>query len=132
MRRYILVMQPKVFNLACYAIKVYKFQWKKIYMLAVGTGIAPMSQVIQTVLNNDSEDTLVQLLYGCRTYEDVLMKEEIQEWSRYWNFSCQYYLSQVMMTVACIINMYLLSYISIDKLYNNLEILYLHVLGYMK
>lgn len=69
-------------------------KWKKIYMLAVGTGIAPMSQVIQTVLNNDDDDTLIQLLYGCRTYEDILMKEEIQEWSRYWNFSCQFYLSQ--------------------------------------
>ena len=54
-----------------------------------------MSQVIQTVLNNDCEDTLVQLLYGCRTYEDILMKAELQEWSRYWNFSCQFYLSQV-------------------------------------
>ena len=71
------------------------FQFKKMYMLAVGTGIAPMSQVIETVLNNEDEDTIIQLLYGCRTYEDILMKKELQEWSRYWNFSCQYHLSQV-------------------------------------
>ena len=69
-------------------------------MLAVGTGLAPMSQIIQTVLNNDDDETILELLYGCRTYKDILMKRELHEWSRYWNFSCQYYLSQVSMSVS--------------------------------
>ena len=41
-------------------------------MLAVGTGIAYLSQVIKTILNYGCEDTLLQLLYGCRTYKDIL------------------------------------------------------------
>lgn len=63
-------------------------------MLAVGTGIAPMAQIIQTVLNNEEDETMVTLLYGCKTYQDILLKTEIDDWSRYWNFTCTYFLSQ--------------------------------------
>lgn len=64
-------------------------------MFAVGTGLAPMAQCIQTVLGNEDDETLVQLHYGCQTYLDIPLKPWIDEWSRYWNFSCSYYLSQV-------------------------------------
>ena len=74
-------------------------------MLAVGTGIAPMSQVINTILNNEEEDTMIQLLYGCRTYEDILMKKELKEWSRYWNFTCHYFLSQVRISYAGVLTL---------------------------
>lgn len=69
-------------------------KYRKIYMLAVGTGIAPMSQVIQTVLKNNDDDTMITLLYGCRTYTDILLKSELDDWARYWNFSCTFCLSQ--------------------------------------
>lgn len=101
----ICVMQSQKINAYCFSLILHNsfiiysnlnvLQWKKVYMLAVGTGIAPMSQVIQTVLNNSNDETVMHLLYGCKRYQDILMKGEIQEWSRYWNFSCQYHLSQV-------------------------------------
>ncbi|XP_060551467.1 NADH-cytochrome b5 reductase-like [Ruditapes philippinarum] len=69
-------------------------KYKRLYMLAVGTGIAPMAQIIQTVLNNEEDETMVTLLYGCKTYQDILLKTEIDDWSRYWNFTCTYFLSQ--------------------------------------
>lgn len=69
-------------------------KYRKLYMLCVGTGIAPMAQVIQTVLNNEEDETVISLLYGCRTYSDILLKSQLDDWSRYWNFSCTYYLSQ--------------------------------------
>ncbi|KAL4236776.1 NADH-cytochrome b5 reductase-like [Mactra antiquata] len=69
-------------------------KYKKVIMFTVGTGIAPMAQVIHTILNNEDDMTLIELLYGCRTYNDILMKAEIDEWSRYWNFTCTFYLSQ--------------------------------------
>ncbi|XP_045157707.2 NADH-cytochrome b5 reductase-like [Mercenaria mercenaria] len=69
-------------------------KYRRLYMLAVGTGIAPMAQIIQTVLNNEDDETMVTLLYGCRTYQDILLKSELDDWSRYWNFTCTYYLSQ--------------------------------------
>ena len=64
-------------------------------MFAVGTGLAPMSQVVQSILRNQDDETLVQLHYGCQTYADIPLKSWIDDWSGYWNFSCTYYLSQV-------------------------------------
>lgn len=64
-------------------------------MLAVGTGIAPMSQVIQGILNNEKDETFIHLLYGCHTYKDILMKTELDGWAGYWNFSVTYALSEV-------------------------------------
>lgn len=64
-------------------------------MLCVGTGIAPMAQLIQTILNNEDDESVITLLYGCRTYKDILLKSQLDDWSRYWNFTCTYYLSQV-------------------------------------
>lgn len=69
-------------------------KYRTIYMLAVGTGIAPMCQVIQTILGCDDDETVIHLHYGCRTYQNVLVKSYLDEWQRYWNFSCTYYLSQ--------------------------------------
>lgn len=69
-------------------------KFKVILMLAAGTGIAPMSQVIQGVLNNEEDETFIHLLYACHKYQDILMKRELDEWSDYWNFSVSYVLSQ--------------------------------------
>ncbi|XP_013391420.1 NADH-cytochrome b5 reductase-like [Lingula anatina] len=68
--------------------------FSKIIMLAAGTGIAPMTQVIRVILENEDDETLISLVYACRTYEDILMKEQLDQWSGYWNFSVQYVLSQ--------------------------------------
>ncbi|XP_052775450.1 NADH-cytochrome b5 reductase-like isoform X1 [Mya arenaria] len=69
-------------------------QYKMMLMVAVGTGITPMAQLIQAILNNKDDETLIQLHYGCRTYRDILLKARLDEWSQYWNLSCTYYLSQ--------------------------------------
>lgn len=63
--------------------------------MASGTGIAPMAQVIQYVLNNENDETFLHLVYGCRSYADIFMKHEIDDWTHYWNFSVLYCLSQV-------------------------------------
>ncbi|XP_052775456.1 NADH-cytochrome b5 reductase-like isoform X2 [Mya arenaria] len=69
-------------------------KYKMMLMVAVGTGITPMAQLIQAILNNKDDETLIQLHYGCRTYRDILLKARLDEWSQYWNLSCTYYLSQ--------------------------------------
>ncbi|XP_069126217.1 LOW QUALITY PROTEIN: NADH-cytochrome b5 reductase-like [Argopecten irradians] len=65
-----------------------------ILMLAAGSGIAPMAQVIQGILNNEEDDTRIRLLYACRSYSDILMKSQLDEWAEFWNFSVLYVLSQ--------------------------------------
>lgn len=67
-----------------------------IGMIAGGTGITPMIQALHALLgknndshsdneNNNNEDLLnfkVSLLYGSRTYDDILAKEMLETWSQ--------------------------------------------------
>ncbi|CAG8440928.1 15057_t:CDS:2 [Funneliformis caledonium] len=52
---------------------------KRIGMMAGGSGITPMYQIIQSVLN-DSEDLLeLSLIYANRTENDILLRDELDE-----------------------------------------------------
>lgn len=70
-------------------------QYRKLILLAAGTGIAPMSQIIQGILGNEEDDTIIQMFYACKSYNQILMKTELNDWSSFWNFSVTYVLSQV-------------------------------------
>lgn len=48
----------------------------RIGMVAGGTGITPCYQVIQAALNGD-DGTSLSLIFGCRTVDDLLLKEEM-------------------------------------------------------
>ncbi|CCF59972.1 hypothetical protein KAFR_0I01920 [Kazachstania africana CBS 2517] len=69
----------------------------KIGMIAGGTGIAPMYQVMKAIANNPHDFTEVSLIYGNVTEEDILMKMEIDEIvsSRPDQFSVYYLLDKV-------------------------------------
>ncbi len=71
------------------------FQYRRIGMLAAGTGIAPMMQVIQGILSNEQDETFIHLVYSNRTYNDILMKQTLDEMKAYWNFSVLYVVSKV-------------------------------------
>ena len=75
-------------------------QYSHILLLAAGTGIAPMIQVIRHIVNNEDDETFIRLLYACRDYEDILMKADIDEWTSCWNFTVLYALSQVLWSVT--------------------------------
>ena len=70
-------------------------------MLAAGTGVAPMIQVIRHIVHNEEEDTFVRLLYACRTYKDLLLREELNQLAAFWNFTVLYVLSQVRLWSEC-------------------------------
>ncbi|KAG5239287.1 NADH--cytochrome b5 reductase [Salix suchowensis] len=46
-------------------------------MIAGGTGITPMFQVTRAILENPDDKTTIHLIYANVTYEDILLKEEI-------------------------------------------------------
>ncbi len=50
---------------------------KAIGMVAGGTGITPMLQVIEEVLRNPADKTKLSLIFGNVTAEDILLKERI-------------------------------------------------------
>ena len=64
-----------------------------IVMLAAGTGIAPMIQVIKYILDDES-DTRLHLLYSCRTLSDILLKNEIKKFAEFWNFKVTYFITR--------------------------------------
>jgi len=47
-------------------------------MLAGGTGITPMLQIIENVLKNPNDATTLSLLFGNQTEEDILVREELE------------------------------------------------------
>ena len=52
-------------------------KYKHIGMIAGGTGITPMYQVVQAVLNNPDDRTEIDLIYGNRSAGDILLRKEL-------------------------------------------------------
>ncbi|XP_024026509.1 NADH-cytochrome b5 reductase-like protein [Morus notabilis] len=50
---------------------------KHIGMIAGGTGITPMLQVIEAILKNPDDNTQVSLLYGNVSPDDILLKQKL-------------------------------------------------------
>ncbi|CDK26329.1 unnamed protein product [Kuraishia capsulata CBS 1993] len=51
-------------------------------MVAGGTGITPMYQIISAIARNPEDNTKVQLIYGNQTEEDILLKDELDAISK--------------------------------------------------
>ena len=51
-------------------------------MIAGGTGITPMYQVIKAVLKQADDDTQLALLYANQSPDDILLFEELQSLAR--------------------------------------------------
>lgn len=68
--------------------------YKRMVMLAAGTGIAPMYQIIKAVMENEDEETTIKLYYASKTFSDILLREELAEFCQNWNFMMCHYLSE--------------------------------------
>jgi len=51
---------------------------KNVGMIAGGTGITPMLQIIKAVLKDKKDTTMLSLLYANQTEEDILVREELE------------------------------------------------------
>ncbi|GAB2234928.1 hypothetical protein Droror1_Dr00004199 [Drosera rotundifolia] len=51
-------------------------------MIAGGTGITPMFQVARAILENPNDKTKIHLIYANVTYEDILLKEELDSFAK--------------------------------------------------
>lgn len=61
-----------------------KYPWSEnkhthIALIAGGTGITPMFQLTRAIFNNPNDKTKVSLIFGNKTEEDILLKEEFQK-----------------------------------------------------
>ncbi|OBR13462.1 Oxidoreductase NAD-binding domain-containing protein [Colletotrichum higginsianum IMI 349063] len=55
---------------------------KKIGMLAGGTGITPMYQLIRAICEDDRDTTEVSLIYANRSEADILLRNELEAFAR--------------------------------------------------
>ncbi|KAH7000954.1 hypothetical protein EDB80DRAFT_580435 [Ilyonectria destructans] len=55
---------------------------KQIGMLAGGTGITPMYQIIRAICEDDRDLTQVSLIYANRSEEDILLRGQLETFSR--------------------------------------------------
>jgi cytochrome-b5 reductase len=69
-------------------------KYSHVGLLACGSGITPMIQVIRAIVENEDEDTFVRLVYTCRNQHDIMLKELLDGWTSHWNFSVLYALSR--------------------------------------
>lgn len=65
-------------------------------MLAGGSGITPMFQVARAILENPNDNTKVHLIYANVTYEDILLKDELDDMAKTYpgRFKIYYVLNQ--------------------------------------
>ena len=61
-----------------------KYPWEAnkhshIGLIAGGTGITPMYQLLRAIFNNPEDKTKVTLVYGNLTEDDILLKKELQQ-----------------------------------------------------
>ena len=69
---------------------------KRIGMIAGGTGITPMMQLLRTILNNKQDHTQVDLLFANRAEEDILLREQLDDMAKnHPHFRVHYVLSDV-------------------------------------
>ncbi|KAI5965905.1 CBR1 [Candida pseudojiufengensis] len=55
---------------------------KTLGMIAGGTGIAPMYQIITAIMNNPEDKTVVHLIYANVTEDDILLRKELEDFSK--------------------------------------------------
>lgn len=67
---------------------------KQLLLLAGGCGLAPLRSLIQYCQDHPSTYPSVQILYGARSPQDLLFKEELVSWQISDNFNCRYTVDQ--------------------------------------
>uniref|UniRef100_A0A8B9P3U5 NADH-cytochrome b5 reductase n=1 Tax=Apteryx owenii TaxID=8824 RepID=A0A8B9P3U5_APTOW len=69
-------------------------KYGELLMLASGTGLAPMLPILQSITENEEDETFVTLVGCFRSFGNIYLKPLLQELARYWNIRIFYVLSQ--------------------------------------
>ncbi|KAJ6096931.1 hypothetical protein N7486_007677 [Penicillium sp. IBT 16267x] len=78
------------------AMKYKRGLCKKIGMVAGGTGVTPMYQLIRAICEDENDTTEVSLILANRTEEDILLRRELEAFAKHYpkNFKLWYMLDQ--------------------------------------
>jgi NAD(P)H-flavin reductase len=58
------------------------FEGRKVYICGGGVGLAPLRSLLLTLLHDRERYAKVALLYGARTPDDIIYKDEVRGWQR--------------------------------------------------
>jgi cytochrome-b5 reductase len=56
--------------------------FKSVSMVCAGTGITPMFQALQRLLDTPGDTTKIAMLYGNKTVEDILLRDELEAYAK--------------------------------------------------
>ena len=73
--------------------QIHLLDYDHIILIAAGTGIAPMVQVINYILEDEEIETRLHLLYSCKNSSEILLKDQIKSFAEFWNFKITYFLT---------------------------------------
>ena len=65
-------------------LKYHKTLAKHLLMIAGGTGITPMYQIIQKIVADQEDETVISLLYANNDENDILLREELDAIAARW------------------------------------------------
>jgi NAD(P)H-flavin reductase len=74
--------------------------YENIGMIAGGTGITPMFQVIQYILENPEDNTNVSLIFANVSIDDILLKNDLEKFTKHPQFKLYYVLDKVIHLVT--------------------------------
>lgn len=57
-------------------------KFSEVYLIAGGAGITPIYQLIQGILNNPSDQTKINLVFGVNTEQDLLIRDELEQYKK--------------------------------------------------
>lgn len=57
-------------------------QFSQVYLIAGGAGITPIYQLVRGILDNPNDKTKINLVFGVNTEQDLLLREEFDEYKR--------------------------------------------------
>lgn len=57
-------------------------QFEKLGLIAGGSGITPMYQLMQAITNDPNDKTVVHLLYANQSEDDILLRKEIEQMAK--------------------------------------------------
>lgn len=83
-----------------------KNKYSHISMIAGGTGITPMLQIITEILKRDDDTTKISLLFGNVTFEDIILKDRLDSLANKHSdqFTVYYVLDKVCVTILLFVS----------------------------
>ena len=63
-------------------IALEEIEGKNIILVAGGLGLVPLRSLINNILDNRDKFGKIQILYGTKSYDELLFKKELKEWEK--------------------------------------------------